>query len=393
MRLITLTRTLSTFFLLTVSSLLATDVTVSSFNCGALPDHYDYIRAVCMQKLAQERHNLEPEEMAQLEKIQNCALKILFSRDPEVQNAAQQEWDRGQYTEAYAKLTAHPNAPGSINRFWRNKSEATLTSYQKRPVLVLDQELRDILQEHLYDLCGGRDTALNPESPLDVFLTNGRQIMAERIFRHRLKYDIIALQEADYLDKSMLPSYYEVQFAQAKHSVNGVAWRKDRFELLGIVGEIAGRGFVVKLRELESGQTVAVASGHLSGCNPFRIETDEQTGNSDSAKGDKELLQIIDLLEKSNADIKVIAMDSNVTASHPRMALLKEADYTLDSSKYLDPSCTSPWQVLNTRIDWIAVKLQDPPISIHNIPVLGVGLNSPQTNISDHKPIAARLSF
>ncbi len=346
-----------------------------------------------MHKLTQERYNVEPEEMAQLEKIQSVALKILFSSNPIEQQAAQQEWESGHYTETFAKLTAHPDDSDSINKIWREKSEAIVTSYKERPILLYDKEASEILQNHITDLTRGQDIVLGPKSHLNDWLEITRRVMAKRIFQHQLKYDIIALQEADYLDASIFSSHYDVRFSDTRRSINGIAWNKEKFELIDVIGNIADRGFAVELRNLESGQTIVVASGHLSGCNPFRVEVNEHTGVSDSAKGDKELLEIIKILEISDADIKVIAMDSNVTAAHPRLSLLKKAGYALDYSNYLDPTCTNPGQVINTRIDWIAVKSSDTPTTIHNIPVLGVGLNSPQTNMSDHKPVAARLSY
>jgi len=78
---------------------------------------------------------------------------------------------------------------------------------------------------------------------------------------------------------------------------------------------------------------------------------------------------------------------------NPRLSLLRDADYTLDYENALDATCTNPWQVLNTRIDWIAIKSFSDDALISNIPVLGVGLNSLQTNISDHKPIAAQITW
>lgn len=384
---------LSVSLILIYSSLFAADFTVSSFNCGGLSDHYDYIRAVCMQKLTQKRYNVEPEEMAQLEKIQNVALKILFSPNPAEQQTAKQEWETGHYTNTYAKLTAHPDDSDSINKIWKEKSESIVTTYKERPVTLYDEEVSKILQNHVSDLTKGQDIYLGPKNHLNDWLDITRRVMAERIFQHQLKYDIIALQEADYLDASMFPSHYDVRFSDTKHSINGVAWNKEKFTLVNTIGNIVGRGFAVELRDIKSGQTIVVASGHLSGCNPFRVEINEHTGKPDSAKGDRELLQIIETLENSKADMKIIAMDSNVTAAHPRLSMLKDAGYALDYSNYLDPTCTNPWQVINTRIDWIAVKSLDAPATVHNIPVLGVGLNSPQTNMSDHKPIAAMLSY
>jgi hypothetical protein len=66
----------------------------------------------------------------------------------------------------------------------------------------------------------------------------------------------------------------------------------------------------------------------------------------------------------------------------------------LDARNFLEPTCSNPYLVLNTRIDWIAVKGNRTALpSITNIPVSSVGLNSIETNISDHKPIAAKISY
>lgn len=45
--------------LVSLHSLYATEFTVSSYNCGGLSLHYDYLRAVNMEKLMQERHIAE----------------------------------------------------------------------------------------------------------------------------------------------------------------------------------------------------------------------------------------------------------------------------------------------------------------------------------------------
>ena len=68
--------------------LFAVELTISSYNCGGLPDHYDYLRAAVMQKLVQERYIKEPQEMARIEKIQKLALQILFTNDPAVKRAS-----------------------------------------------------------------------------------------------------------------------------------------------------------------------------------------------------------------------------------------------------------------------------------------------------------------
>lgn len=359
------------------SVLSATEFTVCSYNCGGLSDHYDYLRAASMQKVMQDRYNAEPEKMALNERIQQVAIKILFASDVQEKALAQQEWDQKGYQRILEQLT-------TSNALWFQKSEEAITSYRVRPVSIFDVEIQQMLNEHFKDLCvDGTD-----------IVTEARATMAKRIFAHHLKYDIICLQEATYLDATMFPAHYEVLFAEESHSINGIAWNKERFDLVEVIGDILGNAFVVQLRDKESGKTVLVASGHITGCNPYREEKDLTTGVADSAKGDSELQAVIDLFDDRQADFMVIAMDSNVTSVHPRLKLLKEAGYKVDSDNFMEQTCTNPNMMLNTRIDWIGVKSSKGEAAfIRNIPVLGVGLNSIQTNISDHKPIAAKVNF
>lgn len=365
-------------FVISITS--ATEFTISSYNCGGLSDHYDYLRACGMQKLMQERYNAEPEEMALNEKIQRLALKMLFNPD----GNDKEEWEQKGYQQIFERLTAAPSDLESPNKIWHEKAENTISSYKERPVIIYDEEVKSMLEEHITDLARGAEGDL----------TETRAIMATRIFHHHLKYDIICLQEADYLNNDMFPSNYEVLLSNSEGLKNGVAWNKDRFELVSFPVDILGKALAVELRDRESGTTILVASGHITGCNPYRVVINSETGKSDSAKGDEELQAVLDLFNQSRADMMIIGMDSNVTSLHPRLNLLKVAGFSMDTENYIDPTCTNPYQVLNTRIDWIALKTRNgmtPAIS--NIPVLNIGLNSLQTNISDHKPIAAKISY
>jgi len=249
--------------------------------------------------------------------------------------------------------------------------------------VIHDTEVTEMLMDHLFDLTHGK------KLPLSMLLTEARSIMAKRAFAHHLKYDILCLQEGDYLDASLFPENYEVLFSESGHSKNGVAWNKDRFTLLEVLGDIESKAFIVSLQDKENQKIVLVASGHFTGCNPYIAHIDAN-GILDSAKGDAELQSVLQVLEETNADVKLIGMDSNVTSLHPRLNLVKDAAYALDSENYLEPTCSNPHLVLNTRIDWIAVKGD---ASITNIPVLNVHLNHMQTNISDHKPIAAKVTY
>lgn len=368
------------FCLATVNTSFAVDFSISSYNCGGLSNHYDYLRAVCMQKIVKMRFDEEPKEMALLEKIQNCALKILFSDDVK----AKKEWKEGDYDSILSHLITHPYEPNSPNAKWQQLVAKTLTSYKVRPVIIHDEEINNVLLEHVKDLTRDVTAVCDDET-----LRSVRSIMAKRIFAQQLSYDIIALQEGNYVDRSLFPENYEV-FLSKDTSPNGIAWNKDRFELVECIGNILQRGFAVRLLERSSGKIIAVLSAHLSGCNPF-CEIQDAKGRIDSSQGDQELTTFLTALENMQADIKVIAMDSNVTATHPRLAMLKEVGFMVDYEHYLEPTCTNPWQVLDTRIDWIAVKSSENELEIVNIPILSVGLHSLQTNMSDHKPIAAMI--
>jgi hypothetical protein len=68
------------FLSFTCSVLTASEFTMSSYNCGGLSEHYDYLRAASMQKLMQERYIAEPENMSLNEKIQKLALKLTLRK-------------------------------------------------------------------------------------------------------------------------------------------------------------------------------------------------------------------------------------------------------------------------------------------------------------------------
>jgi hypothetical protein len=364
----------------------ASEFTVCSYNCGGLSDHYDYLRGAALQKLMQERHDAEPELMALNEKVQVLALKILYAKGPQ-KVRLQREWDDNGYQTLYEQLTIPPENSTSPNSIWNERCNQMITDYKIRPVVIHDQEVVQMLLAHMADLGQPCDCISSD------LLEQVRAVMATRIFEHQLKYDIICLQEADYLKPEMLPKHYQVLISEDS-SKNGVAWNRDRFELIEVIGDIARRAFAVQLRDKQTEKSILVASGHITGCNPYRVVINPETSIADSAKGDAELRAVIDLFDRKESDVKIIGMDSNVTALHPRLAILKEAQYRLDTENYLGATCTNPNQILNTQIDWIAVKREGTTrVTVVNIPVLNVDLNSIQTNISDHKPIAVKVSY
>lgn len=367
-----------------VSSLSATEFTISSYNCGGLSEHYDYLRAAAMQKATQERYAEESVNMVLLEKIETLALKKLFGNKPHKRKDAEKKWIKKGYDKTLKNLVMDPSGDGSVNAEWRDKADALISSYKVRPVVINDAEVSQMIAGHLSDLAGSEAEWTNDD------LLEARTVMGKRIFAHHLKFDIICLQEADYLDSAMFPDNYEVLIPDSDHLKNGIAWNTNRFQFVENLGNIEDRVLIVKLLDIETQKTLLVASGHLTGCNPFLKED----GATDSAAGDRELQMALEVLANTEADIKLIAMDSNVTATHPRMKILSDAGFALDYKSYLEPTCTNPHLVYNTRIDWIAMKADGvAKAKLRNIPVMGVGLNSIQTNISDHKPIAAKVLY
>lgn len=375
-----------------LSPLSAAEFTIGSYNCGGLSNHYDYLRAVSMQKLMQQRHNAEPEIMARHERIQQLALKIAFSKDPEEVLAAQQEWSRKGYDTLVNQLTESPSDANSPHHVWNQKIDAIITSYKTRPIIIHDNEVRGMLVAHIKDLYR-RVKTQQPHYPIPLPLKRidrlnvVRAKMAKKAFAHYMKHDIICLQESTYLNPSMFPQNYTVMISNEANKT-GIAWNQERFELVEDLGAVLGRAFVLKLRDKESDKTVLVASLHLTGCNPYVVQ------NEDSAKGDNELKAVIEKLSEQEADFMLIGMDSNVTSLHPRLHQLKEAGYQIDCDNYIESTCTNPGYILNTRLDWLALKTNETePVSITNIPVLSIGLNSLETNMSDHKPIAAKVVY
>lgn len=380
--------------LINISTLSSTEFTVSSYNCGGLSNHYDYLRAVVMEKLMQERHNEEPIVMSLNEKIQRLALKILFTKDSEERALALEEWSLKKYDFIKKDLYSEPIIANSPNSIWYEKANQMITPYNIRPVVIHDEECQELLFSHLAFLLS--------DGPLDSTLQFMRTLMASNIFYHHLKHDIICLQEADYIDTALksqtefpftiFPESYAVLFTDNAHSKNGIAWNKDRFEWMKSLGDILGRGFAIQLRDRQTGKIIVVASGHLTGCNPYEEIINPKTKKSDAEAGNNELKAIMDLLASQEADLMILGMDSNVTSLHPRLKILKKAKYQIDYENYLEPTCTSPYQILNNRIDWIAAK-SNMKIHITNLPVLSVGLNNSRVNISDHKPIAAKIDY
>lgn len=341
-----------------------------------------------MEGLMQERYNAEPEWMAKNEKMQQLAAQMFLAHTEEAKKAARQTWEQGQWESTFNVLVAPPTEEKSLNRVWNAKSAAVLSFYKVRPIVIGEERFKKQLNTHVKDLMGKPSETIHDQLP-EVYA-----IMARRIFENHLDYDILCLQEADFLNPSFFPSRYEAVFSEHLYSRNAIAWNKEIFEHVADIGSIMDRALLVQLRHKPSGKELIVVSGHFTGCHPYKVELDPKTGGQDSARGDQELTEVLKVLNTRSADLKILAADTNVTAFHPRLRLLYDAGYRADYQNFLEPTCCSPYLILNTRIDWIFFKSAGKDESvITNIPVLNVSLNNLQNNISDHKPVASRIRF
>lgn len=352
------------------------EFTFASYNLGCLKEHYDYMISARMSLLMRERYKEEPLQMALIERIQELAARRFLSSDSVSRKLATHEWESLGYQEIVEKMLTPPGSEGSIHQKWYDSSNAMMSDFRTFPIQINHQRLADAIIEQVGSLENN-----------DILLE--RQRLYQKIVKDALSTDILCFQEADYMPAALLPSGYESIQSDRNKSIQRIAWNKNRFELIQNLGDIASdKGLAVLLRDKLAQKTVAVASAHLQGCNPFMRVFDKE-GKPDSDKGDKQLSDVIRMLDQTGADLQIIGMDSNVTALHPRLERLLDAGFVIDGDHFIEPTCPSPYFICNTRLDWIAAK----GASLLNMPVMNVDLNSLCTNPSDHKPIAARVHY
>lgn len=398
------------------------DFTVASYNCGGLPGSYDYLRSACMQKIMRKRSEQEPQIMAINNRIQELALRRMFSSSLE-QAIVDQEWsvngysnwqqwlvqdpkdleseralldfyegqligeNEGKFGDGEEADAAQEGYPIGFNTSWYKMLQDTITPYHVSPISLYDDEVRRSLVDQARSILG---------EGAEEDLPRVRKQMLRDIFEKHLKHDIICLQEANEIDPDMFPEGYNVRIARNPWSKNAIVWKKDRFKCQKIIGNRLQRAFAVCLQDKKTGREIAVASAHLQGCDPFIPRINEGRENYDCTPGDSQLGLLLTTLEQEFPDqIKLIGMDANVTALHPRLYLLKDLGYQVDYSKCIGPTCTNPYQILDTKIDWIALKQgkETDTAVVENLSVEGIHLNEIENNPSDHLPIAAKISY
>lgn len=352
------------------------DFTFGSYNLGCLRDHYDYMIAARMSVLMRDRYRKEPLEMDLIEKVQQVAARKFLESDSVKKDLATREWDELGYQALIEKITVPPGNEGSIHQVWYDRSNAMMSDFRTFPIRIEDVRIKDAVIAQV--------GSLEPQAILFE-----RQRLYQKIITEALGTDIVCFQEADYMPVSMLPNGYQSVQSNRNKSIQRIAWKASRFELIQNLGDIASdKGLAVLLRDKTTQKTVAVATAHLQGCNPFQRVYDQE-GKSDSIKGDEQLSAVIQTIDRTGADVQIVGMDSNVTAMHPRLQMLRTAGFEFDGDHYIEPTCPSPYFICNTRLDWIAAK----GASLVNMPVMNVDLNNLSTNPSDHKPIAARVHY
>ena len=352
------------------------EFTISSYNLGCIRDHYDYFISARMSVLMRDRYRQEPLQMALIERVQEIAARRFLGSDPITRDLAEREWDELGYQALIEKITLPPGNEGCIHQIWYDRSKAMMSDFLTFPIKIEDSRIVDTVMEQAGSLS-------------NQAILSERQRLYQKIVGDALGTDIVCFQEADYMPVSMLPSDYASVQSNREKSINRIAWNANRFELIQNLGDIASnKGFAVVLRDKTTQKMVAIATGHLQGCNPFQKVYDE-AGKPDSAKGDQQLSAIVQALDRTGAEVQIVGIDSNVTALHPRLQILRTAGFEFDGDHFIETTCPSPYFICNTRLDWIAAK----GASLVNMPVMNVDLNNICTNPSDHKPIAARVHY
>lgn len=356
--------------------------TVSSYNCGGYINHSDYLRAACMSKIMHERFNEENDDMELLEEIQNLGLKKIFIEDPQEKKIIKEKWKLENFKEIYNRITEPHSNKDSKNHIWNNTVNKIISPYYQQPPSIYDAEIMNKIQKHVFSITR---RAYKIET-----LTKTRELIIKQTIQDKLNSDIICLQEVEYLDPKFFSCEYEVILDKSV-SRNGIAWNKNRFVCIDVAH--LDKCSIVRLQDRTTLKIIAVASGHIYGCNAFNVQLNKKDGQPDSEKGDQQLINVLNYLNTIEADMEILGLDLNVTALHPRMKLLKKNNYKLDHERFLGPTCTNPVMLLNTRIDWIALKNRNTNASIKNIPINDIGLNDIYTNASDHKPIASVIKY
>jgi exonuclease III len=424
--------------------------TVGSYNIGGRMglngSHYDRAAAACLGKVmslrrgcgSEKERSVASRDLETIKEIQELGLKWLFAPQ-EVSNQANQTWMQKRYSTDLrwyfknGRATRNQDAAFLYNRLigpYRGERNA---------FSVNDTEVREILNHN-----EGNPEVSFPRPRLELSEDAFCKKQLRNIFSTSLRKDIICIQEANWIDHELFVlSEYDSIFTHIPSEGTGatsppkagIAWNNNRFKFIKVIENVAKRAIAVQLQDKRTGKTLSVASAHISGCHPFypnqlagkvakvkdqsfaTAQLGELTESKeeaqlkgdlvaesesldtveivyDSTKGDNELRDLLEKLHGVNSDMTVIGADLNTTALHPRMSLLKDFGYELDYTNHLYPTSTNPNYCLDTRIDWIAVKKGSiPSVLIENTPMEGVLLNDVTTNVSDHRPIASRVTY
>jgi hypothetical protein len=394
------------------NTILDQSFTVCSFNCGGQP--LDWPRTAVMEKLMTQRYSLEKNSMSINDKVQKAAL---FFFNFSLSTITPLDWNNA-FTQLHESALDWHNVFEEFrgtSLYWRKRLINSITPLETIPVKIIDPDIASSFQKIIEDLRPEKTkhlpkegkcletlnqhkrVRLSPEEKeilekrkKEREILEARETLAKKIFS-KLNYDILCLQEGQYLKSSMFSEKFHVLSSPGCVKL-GIAWNKERFDLEEMIYDVCDRAFAVQLYDVQDGKRILIVSAHLKGCDPFSSVV--ENAGYDSQKGDYELFQIINFFNQRPADINIIGMDSNVTALHHRLGFLWNEGFQLDAENHLYPTCTNPQLMLNTRIDWIAMRINNGlQANITNLKIKKIGLNDPKTNISDHRPIAARISI
>jgi hypothetical protein len=178
-----------------------------------------------------------------------------------------------------------------------------------------------------------------------------------------------------------------------------IVWDHTKFKL-HLQLTVDDKSTLAILQHRETSAVISVASAHLHGLD-LRIAKFNKVVDYTVAPGDTQLRTIKEELDKHNAHLRIVGMDSNVTSEiyQPRLDILEEADYKRNthngeaSPTIIDANLKTPEEIdfVYGQTDKEQYTLQ---IEEGEVPDALYTLAIPNgTNPSDHRPVVTKFTL
>jgi len=206
---------------------------------------------------------------------------------------------------------------------------------------------------------------------------------------------LLCLQEVgDDLEK--MQGWFGDRYAFHSDTVDAaVAYDKDQFDLVNEkVSDLRkGNWTILTLKDKKSEEIFVVASAHLSGF-------DLDGRKDDAVDGDRQAVAFITDIEsvakEHRASAAIIGMDANTTTSEypQRLNIFRNAGFLTDD-KSKDVTHHSKFAHRDMKIDYLFAKTYErgASVDIEDHAVEKLGLQNPDENPSDHRPLVGRVQL